>query len=697
MKKYETKDLRDIVFVGHGKSGKTSLTEAILFDTKATTRLGKVDDETSVLDTEPEELKRKSSIQCSVGWCEWKKIKVNMVVTPGDGNFAAEAEMGVTAADAAVVVVSAPDGVQVGTERGWDLADRRELPRAVFINKLDRERADFERTVKEVKEVLTDKAVPLQIPIGKEQAFSGVVDLLAQTAYTFEDDGREVKSVEIPADLKDTAEVAREELIEGIASTKDELIEKYLETGELTQDEINEGLATAILDGSLVPILCGSGTRNIGVQPLLDLVVNAFPSPAQGRPAEGKDHSGNVVTRKADASEPMSAQVFKTLAADIGKIAVLRVASGTLNADSTVINASRDAKERIGQIYTMVGRKRDTLDEAVAGDIVGLAKLKETKTGDTLCDDKAVVIYPMPTIPEPVISFSIRPKSKGDEEKVGTKLNELLEEDIALRLTRDQASKEMLLSGMGQIHIETVVEKLRRMGVDVELAEPKVPYRETVKGKATDVEGKHKKQTGGRGQFGVCFIDMEPKPKDSEVVDDPLEFVDAIFGGSIPKQFIPAVEKGVRERMGKGVIAGFPVVNIKVTLRDGKFHPVDSDGRSFERAGSKGFQAAIKEANPVLLEPIMQLEVICPEDNMGDIIGDLSSRRGKVQGTEAKGRNQIIKALVPQAEVLRYAVDLESLTAGRGAFSLSFSNYEEVPSNLAEKIIADAKVAEDED
>jgi elongation factor G len=697
MKKYETKDLRDIVFVGHGKSGKTSLTEAILFDTKATTRLGKVDDETSVLDTEPEELKRKSSIQCSVGWCEWKKIKVNMVVTPGDGNFAAEAEMGVTAADAAVVVVSAPDGVQVGTERGWDLADRRELPRAVFINKLDRERADFERTVKEVKEVLTDKAVPLQIPIGKEQAFSGVVDLLAQTAYTFEDDGREVKSVEIPADLKDAAEVAREELIEGIASTKDELIEKYLETGELTQDEINEGLATAILDGSLVPILCGSGTRNIGVQPLLDLVVNAFPSPAQGRPAEGKDHSGNVVTRKADASEPMSAQVFKTLAADIGKIAVLRVASGTLNADSTVINASRDAKERIGQIYTMVGRKRDTLDEAVAGDIVGLAKLKETKTGDTLCEDKAVVIYPMPTIPEPVISFSIRPKSKGDEEKVGTKLNELLEEDIALRLTRDQASKEMLLSGMGQIHIETVVEKLRRMGVDVELAEPKVPYRETVKGKATDVEGKHKKQTGGRGQFGVCFIDMEPKPKDSEVVDDPLEFVDAIFGGSIPKQFIPAVEKGVRERMGKGVIAGFPVVNIKVTLRDGKFHPVDSDGRSFERAGSKGFQAAIKEANPVLLEPIMQLEVICPEDNMGDIIGDLSSRRGKVQGTEAKGRNQIIKALVPQAEVLRYAVDLESLTAGRGAFSLSFSNYEEVPSNLAEKIIADAKVAEDED
>jgi elongation factor G len=696
MKKYETKDLRDVVFVGHGKSGKTSLTEAILFDTKATTRLGKVDDETSVLDTEPEELKRKSSIQCAVGWCEWKKIKVNMIVTPGDGNFAAEAEMGVTAADAAVVVVSAPDGVQVGTERGWDLATKRELPRAVFINKLDRERADFEATVKEVKQVLSDKAVPLQIPIGSEQAFGGIVDLLALEAYTFEADGREVKSVEIPADLKDTAAVAREELIEGIASTNDELIEKYLETGELTVEEINAGLATAILDGSLVPILCGSATRNIGVQPLLDLVVNSFPSPAEGKPAEGKDGSGNVVTRKADEAEPMSAQIFKTLAVDIGKIAVLRVASGTLKADSTVINSTRDAKERIGQIYTMVGRKRDTLDEAVAGDIVGLAKLKETKTGDTLCDDKATVIYPMPTLPEPVISFSVRPKSKGDEEKVGTKLNELLEEDIALRLTRDQASKEMLLSGLGQIHIETVVEKLRRMGVDVELAEPKVPYRETVKGKAMDVEGKHKKQTGGRGQFGVCFIDMEPKAKDSEV-EDSLEFVDAIFGGSIPKQFIPAVEKGIRERMGMGVIAGFPVVNIKVTLKDGKFHPVDSDGRSFERAGSKGFQAAINEANPILLEPIMQLEVVCPEDNMGDIIGDVSSRRGKVQGTEAQGRSQVIRALVPQAEVLRYAVDLESLTAGRGSFTLAFSNYEEVPANLAEKIIAEAKVAEDED
>jgi elongation factor G len=694
MRKYETADLRDVVLVGHGKSGKTSLAEAFLFDTKVTTRLGKVDDETSNLDTEPEEIKRKSSVGCALGYCEWKKKKINIITTPGDGNFAADAEMGVSAADAAVVVVSAPDGVQVGTERMWDVCTRYGIPGAVFINKLDRDRADFDKALAEVKEVLSDKAVALQIPVGKEQAFSGVVDLLAQRAYTFEGDGREMMVGDVPADMKDAVAAAREELIEGIASTNDELIEKYLETGELTQEEINKGLSDAFLGGTVVPVLCGSATRNIGAQPLLDLVAEVFPSPS--RPAEGKTQGGDAAERPPDSSAPLSARVFKTMSADIGKVALLRVISGTLHSDSTVLNAKRDSKERVGQIYALIGKKRENLEQAVAGDIVGLAKLKDTKTGDTLCDDKAAIVFPMPTLPEPVISFSIRPKSKGDEEKVATKLGDLLDEDVALRLTRDQSSKEMLLSGMGQIHIETVVEKLKRMGVDVELAEPKVPYRETVKGKAQHVEGKHKKQTGGRGQFGVCYIDLEPKPKDSEV-EDPLEFLDEIFGGSIPRQFIPSVEKGIRDRMSRGVIAGFPVVNIRIRLKDGKYHPVDSDGRSFEMAGSKGFQAAFKQANPILLEPMMNLEVICPEDNMGDIIGDVSSRRGKVLGTEAKARSQVIKAQVPLAEALRYAVDLESLTAGRGAFTMAFSHYEEVPSNLAEKIIAGAAVAEDED
>jgi len=696
MKKYETDDLRDVVLVGHGKSGKTSLVEAFLFDTKSTTRLGKVDDETSNLDTEPEEIKRRSSIGCAFGYCEWKKKKINFVTTPGDGNFAPDAEMGMAAADAAVVVVSAPDSVQVGTERVWDQCTKMGLPKAVFINKLDRERADFDKTLTDVQQILSDKAVALQLPIGSEQSFSGVVDLLAQKAYSFEGDGREAQPMDVPADMADEVSIAREQLIEGIASTNDALIEKYLETGELSEEEIHEGLAKAFLGGAVVPVLCGSATRNIGVQPLLDLIVNVFPRPAQGQPVACKTPSGEEVERTPDPSAPFSARVFKTMSADIGKIAVMRIVSGTLASDSTVLNAKRDSKERVGQLYALIGKKRENVDQAVAGDMIGLAKLKDTKTGDTLCDEKSPVIFPPPTLPEPVISFSIRPKSKGDEEKVASKLSDILDEDVSLRLTRDQSSKEMLLSGMGQIHIETVVEKLRRLGVEVELTEPKVPYRETVKGKATDVEGKHKKQTGGRGQFGVCYIDIEPKPKDSDVTDD-LDFVDAIFGGSIPRQFIPAVEKGIRDRMSRGVVAGFPVVNIRITLKDGKYHPVDSDGRSFEMAGSKGFQAAFKQANPILLEPMMNLEVVCPEDNMGDIIGDVSSRRGKVLGTDAKGRSQVIRAQVPLAEVPRYAVDLESITAGRGAFSMSFSHYEEVPSNLAEKIVAGAKMAEEED
>jgi elongation factor G len=697
MKKYESNDLRDVAFVGHGRSGKSSLAEAFLFDAKTTTRLGKIDDGSSNLDTEPEEIKRKGSIQCAVAYCEWKKAKLNVIATPGDGNFAVDAELGMTAADAAVVVVSAPDGVQVGTERAWDIVNRLKMPRAIFINKLDRERADFDQCLKDIKAILSPKAAALQIPIGKEGSFSGVVDLLSLKALSFDEEGRAVKIGDVSADLSADAGAAREALLEAIASTKDELIEKFLETGELTQEEITKGLAEGIRSGSLIPVLCGSATRNIGIQPLMDLIVSTFPSPADGLPVKGADPKGVELERKPDAAEPFSARVFKTMSADIGRVNLMRIQSGTLTADSALLNTTRDSKERVGQIYVLCGKKRETATEAVAGDIVALAKLKDTKTGDTLCDERSPIVYPLPKLPEPVIAFSIRSKVKGEEEKVASKLNDIMVEDIALRLTRDQASKEILLAGMGQIHIETVVEKLRRAGADVELAEPKVAYRETIKGKAKDVEGKHKKQTGGRGQYGVCYLDMEPKPKDSEVKDDPLEFVDAVFGGSIPRQFIPAVEKGVRDRMTRGVVAGFPVVDIKVTLTDGKYHPVDSDGRSFERAGSKGFQAAFKEAGPILLEPIVTLEVVCPDEYMGDIIGDVSSRRGKVLGTDTKGRSLVVKAQVPQAEVLRYAVDLESITAGRGAFTISFSHYEEVPSNLAEKIIANAKIAEEED
>ncbi|MCC6747664.1 MAG: elongation factor G [Deltaproteobacteria bacterium] len=697
MKKYDSKDVRTLAFVGHGKCGKTSLAEAFLFDTKATTRLGKVDDESSNLDTEPEELKRKSSLQCAVGSCEWKKVKINFIDTPGDGNFVADAELGTSAVDAAIVVVSAPDGVQVGTERAWEIVNRLGLPRVVFLNKVDRERANFETALKDVREVLSDKAVALQIPIGQEGAFAGVVDLLSLKAYTFTDEGRQMTVGDVPANLTAAASAAREQLIEGIASSDDKLIEKYLETGELSEEEITKGLSGAILAGTIVPVLCGSATRNLGVQPLMDVIANTFPSPLDRPPTVGVDAAGAEVARKGDQNEPFSARVFKVISADIGKIALCRVISGTLHSDATVLNPRKGSKERVGTLYTLIGRKRENLTEAVAGDVIGLAKLKDTKTGDTLCDEKSVITYPMVKLPEPVISFSIRPKSKGDEEKVASRLADLMEEDPSLKLDRDQVSKEILLRGLGQIHIEMAVEKLRRHGVDVELAAPKIPYRETIRGKAVDVEGKHKKQSGGRGQFGVVYIDMEPKPKDSEVKDDPLEFVDAIFGGSVPRQFIPAVEKGIRDRMARGVIAGYPVVDIRVTLKDGKYHDVDSDGRSFERAGSKGFQEAFRQSTPALLEPIMNLEVTCPDEYMGDIIGDVSSRRGKVLGTDTKGRSLVIKAMVPLAELLKYAIDLESITAGRGAFTMSFAHYDEVPGNLAEKIIANAKMAAEED
>lgn len=693
MKNYEVADVRTIALIGHSKSGKTSLAESFLFDAKVVTRLGKVDDETSSLDTEPEEIARRSSMQLAAGYCEWKKRKINFLDTPGDANFFSDAILALSAVDGFVCIVSAPDGVQVGTERLWAQAQQFGLPGAIFINKLDRERADFDRALTDIREHLTKKAVALQLPIGAEGEFSGVVDLLSLKAYKFEDEGRTATLIDVPADLVDQASEAREALIEGIAESDDALLEKYFDSGELSEEEIHRGLAAGILKGSFVPVLCGSATHNIGITPLLDLIGDNFPTPLSRGTI--KDKNGKELACTQDG--PLAAIVFKTLVTDIGRVALMRIFSGTLSGDTSLSNTGRRGKERVGQLYALVGKKRENIDRAVAGDLVGLAKLKDTHTGDTICEEKgADLVFELPKVPDPVISYAIRPKTKGDEEKVANKLNEIIAEDISLRLDRDADSKEMLIRGLGQVHIEMAVERLKRQGVGVDLDPPKIAYREAIKGRADFVEGKHKKQSGGRGQFGVCYIDMEPKPADS-TSDDSLEFVDAIFGGSIPRQFIPAIEKGIRDRMARGVIAGFPVVNIKVTLKDGKFHAVDSDGRSFERAGSKGFQEAFKRSTPILLEPIVNLQVRCPEDNMGDIIGDISSRRGKVLGTDAVGREQVIKATIPQSEVLRYAIDLESITAGRGSFTVSFSHYDEVPPNLAEEIVAKAKIEEEED
>ncbi|MFH0902613.1 MAG: elongation factor G [Pseudomonadota bacterium] len=693
MKKYDTKDLRNVVLAGHGGSGKTSLAEAFLFDAKAVTRLGAAGTDTSTFDYEPEEVKRQGTIQTAIGYVEWQKRKINFVDTSGDQNFLVETRVAMQiAADAVVVVVSCPDGVQVVTERVWQYADDAAMPRIVFVNKMDRERADWDHCLADIRKSLTEKASPLQIPIGTETGFEGVVDLLSGKAYRFIGDGRQVQEEDPPAAMVGAVTKAREKLIEDIATSDDELMEKYLGSGELANDEITIGLRKAIASRALVPVLCGSASKNIGIQPLLDLLASACPAPDTRSDFQGVDGKNAPAQRPPVEDAPFAARVFKTMGADIGKISLCRVMSGKLAADSTVLNANRDASERTGALYAMTGKKRDTAAEVAAGDMIGLAKLKATKTGDTLCDDKNVFKSPDLDVPQPVIKYAIRPKTKGDEDKLGAKLHDLQDEDVSLRVERDQVSKEILLAGMGQSHIETTVDKLKRFGIEVDLLPPKIPYLETIKGRAQNVEGKHKKQTGGRGQFGVCYVNVEPLSRGGG-----FEFVDAIVGGAIPRQFIPAVEKGMRDRMNRGVIAGYPVTDVKVTVFDGKYHDVDSDSRSFEIAGSKGFQAAFKQAKPILLEPIMNVEIVCPEDNMGDIMGDINSRRGRVLGMESKGKNQVIKTQVPMSEMLKYSADLRSITGGRGSFTIAFSHYEELPPQLAEKVVVESKVQEEEE
>jgi len=514
MKRYDTQDIRNVVLVGHGGAGKTSLAEAILFDGKGTNRRGQAGSDSSNFDYEPEEIKRQGTIQTSVGYVEWQKKKLNFIDTPGDQNFLVETRVAMQiAADAAIVVVSCPDGVQVGTEKVWQYCDELSLPRAIFVNKMDRERAMWDTCLDDIRKTLSEKATALQLPIGAEGGFEGVIDLLHLKALRFSEDGTEMKVEAIPANLQADANKAREKLIEDIASSDDSLLEHYLGTGELSEEEVVTGLKKAMNAGTLIPILCGSAGRNIGIQPLLDLIVAEFPSP-DARPARGGTGAkGESVERAASVDQPFAARVFKTIGADIGKISLVRILSGKLAADSTVLNTNRDASERTGSLYGLIGKRRETTPEVAAGDIIGIAKLKVTKTGDTLADEKAPIKRPALEIPAPVIKYAIHAKSKGDEDKLGAKLHDLQDEDIALRIERDQASKAILLCGMGQSHIEANVEKLRRLGVEVDLHAPKIPYLETIKGRAKNVEGKHKKQTGGKGQFGVCYLDMEPLPR----------------------------------------------------------------------------------------------------------------------------------------------------------------------------------------
>jgi elongation factor G len=675
--------IRNVAFVGHGGVGKTSLVEAILFGCGATTRLGRVDDGTTTTDFDPDEVKRKISLNTAVAFCDHQGHRLNLIDTPGYGDFVADARAGLRVAGAAVVVVDAVAGAQVQTEKVWKFANDYSLPRAIVVNRLDRERADFFRTLESLQKRLKGRIVPLQLPVGSESAFTGLVDLIAMRALVWAD-GR-AKDAEIPGDLVESAKSYREKLTEAVAETDDDLLAKYLEEGSIGEEALLHALRRAIMSGDVVPVLCASATRGIGVAPLLDLVVKEFPSPADAGPVEGVDpRTKAAVTRAPDPKAPLCAVVFKTISdPHVGKLSVFRVYSGTLRSDGQVFNATRESRERIGHVGWLSGKTQKPVEALGPGEIGVVAKLKDTLTGDTLCDEGNPVRLPGITFPEPVISFAIQPKSRGDEDKISTALHRMAEEDPTLHHHYDPETKQLLVSGMGQLHVEVVVERMKRKyNVDVSLLPPRIPYRETVKGRA-EVQGKYKKQTGGRGQYGDTWLRIEPLARGGG-----FEFVDDIFGGAIPRNFIPSVEKGVRDCMKRGILAGYPVVDLKVTLYDGSYHDVDSSDMAFQIAASMGLQKGFMEAKPCLLEPVMNVEVTAPAEGAGDVIGDLNGRRGRIVGMEPDGDVVAVRAQVPMSEMLTYESSLRSMTGGRGGYSMEFSHYEELPSHLAEKVVA---------
>ncbi|MFQ5839626.1 MAG: elongation factor G [Candidatus Methylomirabilales bacterium] len=692
MKDYEVTRIRNVAIVGHGGEGKTSLAEAILFDAGAVTRLGRVDEGTTTTDFDDDEIRRKVSISVALAFVEWNGYKLNVLDTPGFSAFLPETKNALRVADAALIVVSAVSGMKVQTEKVWGYAEEFGLPCFFFVNRMDRERADFFRVLEELRKNLSPAAVPVQIPIGAEAAFNGVIDLLNLKAIQYPGDGSgRAEVIEVPAELRQQAEERRGALIEAVAESDDALLEGYLEQGELAEPEVRNGLRRAVQGRKLVPVLCGSATRNVGIHPLLNCLTEYAPSPADRPPVSGRSlKDGQRVTREAKKEAPFVARVFKTVADPYtGKISLFRVYSGWLGADLSVYNATKETRERVGQVVLLRGKNQVPTEGVGAGDIGAVVKLKETGTGDTLCDEKErIVLDPIPQ-PTPMISYAIAPKSKGDEEKLSSALSRLVEEDPSLRVTRDPQTKESIISGMGKVHLEVAVNRLKRkFGVEVQMKTPRVPYRETMRGSAS-VQGKYKKQTGGRGQYGDCWIELEPLPRGSGFV-----FENRIVGGVIPRQYIPAVEKGIVEAMEGGVLAGYPVVDVKVTLYDGSYHTVDSSEMAFKIAGSLAFKKAVLEATPVLLEPVMTAEVVAPDDCIGDLIGDLNARRGRVLGVELRGKNQVVKAKVPLAEMLEYAPQLRSITGDRGDYTTEFSHYEEVPAYIQERIVAEAGKAQ---
>ncbi|MCH7998608.1 MAG: elongation factor G [Chloroflexi bacterium] len=677
MKEYPPEKIRNVTIVGHGSTGKTSLSEAMLFASGATTRLGRVEDGTTVSDWDPDEQKRGFSVNLSVVPIEWNGHKLNVVDAPGYADFMGEVKCALRAADLALIVVCGASGVQVGTEFAWQFADEISLPRAVFINRMDRENADFNGTLEQLRSSWGQKCVPLQIPIGSQHELKGVVDLLTMKAYV----GDKGEQQEVPPELADEANAQREKLIEAAAETDDALIEKYLGGEELTQEELTNGIRAGIRSGSIVPVLTGSATKMFGVHALLGAISEMFPSPLE---LPVKTNGDGI---KADAAAPLVALVFKT-AADpyVGRLTYFRVLSGAFKADSQAWNANHQAAERIGPVYHMSGKTQEQVSQVTVGDIGAVAKLTETQTGDTLCAKEKPVTLPSISFPEPAFSAAITPKTKADLDKMGSALQRIVEEDPSLRLERSPDTGETILSGLGDSHVEVALEKIRhKFSVDLEMTMPRVPYRETVHGTAT-AEYTHKKQTGGHGQFARVEVSVEPLPRGTG-----HEFVNKTVGGAVPKQYVSSVEKGVLEAMQEGVLARYPMIDMKVMLVDGKEHPVDSSDIAFKIATVQAVKQGAQDAHPVLLEPIMDMKITVPEANMGEIISDLNGKRARVQGMTPTGSLTIVEAQAPMAEVQHYSADIRSMTQGRGHFTMSFSHYDEVPAHAAQKVIEAAE------
>ena len=693
MKVYEGANIRNVAVIGHGHAGKTSLVSAMLYAAGVGQRLGRVDDGTATTDYDEEEIARKMSISGSLAHVEWGKTKINIVDTPGFNMFVHEAKLVLPVVDAAIVVVDGVAGVEVVTQRVWNYCEEYQTPRLIVASRMDRDRADADRVLESLTNAFGRSVIPLELPIGKEKNFRGVVDLVTMKAYTYELGGNgKGKETEIPADMKDEAQAQHEKLVELVAEGNDALLEEFFEKGTIPEEDLIPALHNAIREDKIFPVIFGSGLGNIGADRVMDFIVDYTPAPSehewiQGDPASSSN--GEPPRRHETDTEPVSLYVFKTVSDPFaGRISYFKVFSGVLKNDATVVNYSRSSQEKMAHISIMQGKNPVPVNELHAGDIGAVAKLKDTLTGDTLGDKAAPIQYPRVKLPEPAITFAIEPKSRADEDKLGPGIHKLMEEDAMLRFFRDAQTKEFLIAGTGQQHIEVVVSKMKkRYHTEVVLKAPKVPYRETIRGKA-DVQGKHKKQTGGHGQYGDCKIKMEPLPRGGE-----FEFVNDIFGGSIPKNYIPAIEKGIKDAAARGYLAGFPVVDFRVILYDGSYHDVDSNDMSFQMAGRIAFKKAMEVAKPTLLEPVMAVEITVPDDFAGSIMGDLNSRRGRIQGMDNKGGNTVVKAEVPMAEMLTYGVDLTSMTQGRGSFNMEMHHYDAVPGMLQEKIVEKAKAA----